>query len=335
MQIFDEGVEMGYWQQGKHRRAGAAKLRRMLLNKMYCGKPCGKYNTEYPKIVDEETIDAFEKEMKTRKFLPKAHQDNIYYSKGLLRDEITETALLGDRNHVRYTATHANKVYGVNINVADSIVWHCAIQQKYISLSNQKGNQKEEITKNAEDISKKILNLQQKINDIDKQMDRNYNAYIKGRIKEDVYEDNDDLFNAEKKRIQNRQNELEKKIVELSALMDEVEKQEEIDVDVYQFMNAIQDDEERKKIIDEMITKYTVRHIRPKEYIFKVWNKYSEKPDVFVYISSTSKHKKLYEVFDYNVEFMVDYTDTAEDEVRQGNFIECEDIIEERFKKMY
>lgn len=336
MQIFEEGVELGYWKTLKQRRAGASKIRRILLNKMYCGKPCGKYNVKYPAIVDEDKINKAAKMMKARKYLPKVQQENIYYSKSILKDETSNTVLLGDKNHVRYFAANAQIKYGINLNIADSIIWHVAIWSKWEIATTAPKDKTKDIEESIREVETRMLTLQKKIDeDITPQMNRNYKLFIKGRISNTQYDDTDDLLKAEKARVEKRMNELKKRLADLDNLYNEVLKQEQLDIDVMTYRNAIEDDAERKKIIDETITKYTVNRFRPNHFIFKVWSITSEKPHVFIYISTTSaKNRQLYYVLDKYAEHATDFTGTPQDNVNEGIFYDYSDIIIERFKKL-
>ena len=56
-QIFDEGYELGYWENMKTRPNKAGKIRRILMNYAYAGKPLESGMT-YPPIVDIEDVDA-------------------------------------------------------------------------------------------------------------------------------------------------------------------------------------------------------------------------------------------------------------------------------------
>ncbi len=295
-QIYNEGVELGYWASQKSRTGGASKIRHILLNKQYCGKPYGKFSLTYPIIIDEDKIDAATKLMSEKKKGEKVYTSNIYYAKSILRDEETNTILIADRNHIKYTAANANTKYGVNMNVADTLIWKSAIQTKFQLLSYSDDNAIEETKNTLSEVSTKIVNLSNYIDrEINPQMDRNYNAYIKGRISEETFEIKDDDFKKQLESTRKKIQALEKREIELSNVLAELTQKETNDIDITT-LEDIKDDKQRKEIIDECIENMTVRKINDNWYLFKVYNKISNEADIYLYIPHGGTKTELYEV---------------------------------------
>jgi len=332
-QIYNEGVELGYWSKIAGRSGGASKVRHLLIDKKYCGKPNerSKYGMTYPVIIDEEKIDAAIELLSKKKVGgAKTFQKNIYYAKSILRDEKSNTVMIADRNHIKYTASNAKNKYGVNMNVADSLIWLSAFQAKWVLVS-KKDDSTKEITRNSiDEVVTKIENLTNTINnEIQPQIDRNYNAYIKSRISEDIYEDRDDELKKQYESTRKKIQELEKREIELGNILCELERKEQVDVEIESFRD-IEDNRQRKEIIDEVITNMTVNKIRDNWYVFKVYNVLGE-TDTYLYVAHSGKKTELYEVLGNTNDVIDDFIGTTKEGVDNQILVDILSELQIRF----
>lgn len=292
-QIYNEGLEFGYWNAVKGRSGGASKICQILKNKVYCGQTPkqNKYDTNYPIIISEEKIDKAIALMHERKYKSKVYQKNIYYAKGIIRDEESNTCLIADRNHVRYFTANANQIYAVSLNVIDSLIWRSAKDEK--ATKNNYDTQKEidGAKETLSEIEIKIATFEKQLREIDKKSERNYSAYIDGRISNELYTEKDDSINAERKKVQKRKNEEEMKKAELLNVLENLEKKNKAisEKDIYNNLANLKDDNLRVEIIKETISNMTVKKLSDNNFLFKVYNRYGKLIDKYLYIANRSK----------------------------------------------
>lgn len=340
-QIFKEGFDLGYWGWLENRATQANKIRAIMRNKKYAGI-CEEDSLQYPPIVSEDEIDEAINKMKERRNKPtKILTNNIYYCKGILRDEPSNTALIVDRNHVRYRAKNVNTVYGLNINICDSLIWQTAYECKWNLMSVQDDSQKEEAMKQMEDISTKIIHLKGYIEkELSPKYTKAYNAYInsKGRITLEMYNDTISTIEKEQKALEREIQGLEKRETELSTLLQELDKKDKINTSIYT-IREISDDKLRMEIINECITNMTINKISEKIYVIKVHSLMATSPNVYVYYHRSPNKNHTYWITgtreigtrledNFNIEEIDDY-------INEGLMIEISDSIEKRYIRIY
>ena len=235
-EIFLEGVEFGYWKNLTSRTSKANKVRVYLKNYAYAGVP-QKGGITYPKIVGVEEVEAAIKLMNEKVNKPtKSLMNNIYYCKGILKDEETNTCLIVDRNHVRYKATNAKHLYGLNLNICDSLIWKTALGAKWILMSKNDDTQEKEAQKQMKDIAAKIVNLRNILDkDVSQKFTKAYEAYInsRGRITLEHYNETIDELEREQKKIEKQIELLEQRETELSNVLVELSRKEKRDINLY------------------------------------------------------------------------------------------------------
>lgn len=340
-QIYLEGFDLGYWDWIEKRAAQANKIRTILRNRCYAGV-CKEGCLQYPPIVDIEDVETARKRMQERVCKPiKSLLSNIYYCKGILRDEETETALVVDRNHVRYKAPNAKHLYGINLNVCDSLIWQTAYECKWNLMSTQDDSQKTEAMNQMQEISTKIINLKTYVEkEIQPKYTKAYNAYInsKGRITLDMYNDTISVIEKEQKQIEKQIQGLEQRETELSTLLQEFNKKEKVNTSIYT-IKEIKDDKLRMEIINECITGMTIKKTTETLYVIKVHSLMYTSPNVYVHYhhSPTKTYTywitgtrqigtRLEDEFDIN---------QIHDYIKEGLMIEVTDDIEQRYKREF
>ena len=330
-QIFDEGYELGYWENMKTRPNKAGKIRRILMNYAYAGKPLESGMT-YPPIVDVEDVDAAIKLMNERRLKPnKIYQDNIYYAKGIIREDPSGTVMNVDANHLRYYATNAESRISINLNVADYLVWRTAFECKWNLMTvNDVDSQIEATREKLKEVSQKTANLiNERDNEIKPKYKKAYDSYIdsKGRITQDMYNDTLDGIEKAEKALNKKIEALNKRETELYALLDELNSKKAIDLSIYTIKD-IKDDNQRMDIIKECITGMTVRKINNIYYV-KVDHKMFTSPNEYIYIPHGGSKTELYlKVGKFTLE---DFD--AATRLKNMEILDISDELEIRYKK--
>ena len=332
-EIFLEGMERGYWKHLASRTSKANKVRVFLCNYAYAGVP-QKGGIVYPKIVDVEDVKKAIEIMNARVNKPtKSLMKNIYYCKGILRDEETNTCLIVDRNHVRYKATNAKHLYGINLNVCDSLLWATAWETKWILMSTNDDSQEKNVQLQMEENAKKIKNLYEYIDeDLSLKFTKAYKGYInsKGQITSEQYKETVNELAEEKKGVENQINALKKKEAELSNILMELSRKEKMDISLYS-IKEIKDDKLRMEIINECITNMTITKKNSKMYIIKVSSVLFPHPNVYIHIHNSPTKTYTYSVVG---EVNFDNLDIIKEENEQ-TIIDISSEIEIRYKRIY
>ena len=296
-QIYDEGVALGYWADNNKPRNRGGKIRAMLVNKEYCGKPT-KLGQIYPILIDEDTIDRAIDQLNKNFSGEKKYLKNIYYCKGKIFDEHTGYSLTVDFNHMKYMSQSLENAYNANLNICDWLCWRVAAFVKWNMLTMDDDTQIEGVKEQITEIGIKITTLKEQIEkDIEPQYSKAYDAFVKskGRITIDMYEMTINELDREQNKQQKKINELEKRESELANILQQLENKEKRDVSIYDIKD-ITDDQQRKEIIDEVIEKITIRREDKKKLIISVFYPLYTSPTVFEYIQHGGTKKEIYEI---------------------------------------
>lgn len=336
-EIFDEGVAMGYWNDLSERTSKANHIRIMLKNYCYAGA-ANNSGLVYPAIVNKEDVDAAIELMQTKMNKPKSYIRHAYLCKGYIRDIDTGYSMIADRWHVKYCLKQDNVTrYGVNINIADTLIWRTAYECKWNLLTHADEGQEAVIMSQMEELNTKIVNLYNYIDKvIQPKYTKAYEGYVngKGGVTEQMYSNTIENLNREKNEYQNKLNILEKRERELNAVLNELKHKEKIDVDILS-LKAITDDNQRKEIIKECITDMTVEKIDRRKYIIKVHSHMFTSPNVYLYIPLGGR-TDLYEVIlkDNELGILKDESN-YKGLLKERQLLPIEDEIEMRFVRGY
>lgn len=332
-QIFNEGAELGYWENLKTRENKANKARKILMNYAYAGIE-QKNGIIYPPIVDKEEVDKAITIMKERAVKPnKLFTNNIYYCKSILKNEIDRKVLVVDRNHVRYKTVNSETRYSISLNVCDSLIWQTAFEVKWNLMSGADDSQKEETVRQLKEVSTKIVNLKKYIEDeLSPKFAKAYNAYInsKGRITDDMYNATISELSTEQVKTEKKIQELEKRENELSSLLNELGKREKRDVSIYT-VKGITDDKQRLEIIKECITDMTINKVKDNMFMIKVHHLLTTSPNEYIHIHATPTKKRTYWLVG---EVDIDNFNPVQ-EIEEGNIIDITESIERRFERVH
>lgn len=324
-EIYEEGVELGYWENRQENTSKSNHIRNILINYCYAGGE-NKGGLRYPPIVNKEDVDAAIELMHTKKVMPKNNNRADYLCKGILKDETSGYTLRAKKWHCRYSILqNIDNAFGVNMNVADTLIWRTAMEVKWNLITHADSTQKEKIEAELNNIEDKILNLKDYIEkNIQPKYTKAYDAYVngKGRITQDMYNNTISNLDAEHKQFTQKVEALEKRQIELLAVYNELMHKEKRDVSIYS-IKEISDDKQRLEIIKECITNMTVKALGHKQYIFKVHHKLATSPTMYLYVNK-GQTTHLYLI---NGEFDIDNIKQALEECK---LIDITDEIEYR-----
>lgn len=333
-QIFEEGVDLGYWKNLNTRSSKTNHIRFYLANYAYAGRTT-KGGLTYPAIVEEWEIDKAIGIMAAKRNLPK-HTRHEYLCKSIIKDETTEKAMIADFSHLKYVLRNENdkSVYGVNINVCDSLIWMTAFETKWNLLSHADDNQIDATKKQMAEVSAKIANLKSYVeSEISPKYTKAYNAYInsRGRITETMYNNTINDLDAEHKTVTKKIETLEKRETELFNVLNELENKEKRDISIYT-LKEIADDTQRREIIEECVTDMTVKKVDTRKYIINVFHVLPTSPNTYIYIPLGGSNKVYHVIGD------VDDLENLniENALTEGRIIDVTSEIEKRFgRKRY
>lgn len=332
LEIFDEGVALGYWEDLKERTSKTNHIRIILKNYCYSGKP-NNSGLVYPSIVDKEDVDSAIRMMASKQNKPKSYIRNTYLCKGFIKDETTGYSMLADKWHVKYCLKQDSieEPYGLNMNVADTLIWRTAFECKWNLLSNADDGQEGLIKEQLTEISDKIVNLKNYIeNKIKPRYSKAYDAYVNGhgRITNEMYENTISNLDIEHKGYQRKIEALEKRETELYRVLEELQQKEKRDISIYS-LKEIKDDKQRLEIIKECITRMTVKKVGWRKYIIKVHSLMVTSPNIYYYVNRGSVNE-LYWVCG-KIDSLTEIN--VSEGLENGSLIPIEDEIEQRFTR--
>jgi len=236
-------------------KGASARLASILSNLAYSGRIA-----KYPMIVTQEVQDAVIAKMKSNKNLSKSGRQNIYLGKHLLVDE-TGGRLVGNGGQCHYrTFQRGVPCTNVNINAADSILWHCAISLQVNYLASNILEMKGKYDKDIERLTKQIETQEKKLEELHKQQALAFKQLINGKVQEDVYEQTADDLKEREHSITSRITEYQTEISRIQKLQDTMQESTTLSEKVDD-IKTITDDVQRKEIIDSMIEKAIVRKV--------------------------------------------------------------------------
>lgn len=328
VQIYDEGVELGYFKPLTSRSSKCNRIRYILSNYAYTGEATER-DIVYPGIVDHNTVETAIQRMSEAQNKPKSKTKYSYLCKGYIKDKKTGYVMKSDISHVRYMSMIDNDIiFTVNMNICDSIIWRSAYQAKWISLSTTDSVSEGKIKKQLNEISNKITNLNEIIDDIQKRSERAYTAFVggKGRISPELYEKTVRGLENEQNEALNKIHKYQQRELELFGLLNELQTKEKRDIEI-RSVAEIKDDTQRIEIIKEVVRNMTVEH-KNMRYLIEIETIMPDK-DLYLYDFKGGK-KKVYYVCDNEIDpFTIDICKGVDSQV----LIDVSDEIELRFTR--
>lgn len=229
----------------------------MLQNFAYCGDTSYRKNQtlpfRYPQILPKELIEQAIEKLKNGRVCPRT-TNNVYYCKGLLKNE----------NGYSFQVDIASVIYfikepwqQINLNVLDSVIWALTKFIIYpIYLLNQTSEQIDELKNQIKVNNEKIQTQTSRIDQINNEMKRLKNLYVKGVIDDDEF---DEIYSKQEKELKNINVMIESLKYSNIQLQEIIESQpSNKEVSINEIIN-LKDDIQRKKIIDKCINKIVVK----------------------------------------------------------------------------
>ena len=315
-QLFNKGVELGYWNNLSSNTSKANRIRQILKNYYYCGEPT-QSGFVYPKLVEKEEIDKAIELMKEARNKPKTQTKVIGLAKGKIKDAKSGYTLLYDGNHLKYCVKdRAKKIQSASLNIVDFLVWKEASRVKWNILANKNDNTKNAVGHELEQIDDRIYNLQQIVEkEITPKFNRLYKAYVNtNRISDEDYERDSKAIEKEEKKYKKQIESLEQRKVELKAVLADLANTE--DVNPHTIME-ITDHQHQKEIVDEVIDKITVERTELGQEI-KIYNKIESEPQVYINKTKTN-HTVIYWLINNKDNEVLDISDEYKPRYKREN----------------
>lgn len=276
--IWDECYNRGYFAY-RSRTRGKNYICSILSQPAYCGREGYRTKTKYKGIISEKLFDEVQTAKKGRILKPKTTSKFVAYGRSIVKyvtDEGKECAMcIGhSRNSYRTNPGVMQPSVNINMNVIDYIIWKETIML-YTQFLVKQGEQTFKQFQNEKSvIEQKIKATKQKIKSLKSQKERKGDRYDLGELTLERYKSDVKALNAEIKKEEETYNSLlesETRILkQLKGLGDD--RWAKVD---YKSIESITDDNERKTIIDTIIssvevTQNGVTELGDKKYKIKI-----------------------------------------------------------------
>jgi DNA invertase Pin-like site-specific DNA recombinase len=282
-----------------HHTGGVNFIRNVLQNEAYKGGQSNKTKKmpfNYPPIVSEELWEKANAQMKEN---CKCYHStkHILYSKGLVECECGYK-MIGNVNLTSYRCHNGCGKF-VNLNILEYIAWTEAKAAKAEMMGIDCEKNKDLFTQQIADNESKIKTINEQIIKLDGKLSRAYKGYVMGGISENDYQDIVKTIDKERKEFLTTIKNLQDSILTLSEL---INKQNGFNIGIaYGGVQAITDDNERRKIVKETIDKIIVSDYKDGKLITVIGKDNMKMVGDYVfnqYYYVGSRYPKTYLVFD-------------------------------------
>lgn len=293
--IYEKGVELGYWSNNPLKSSRCSKIRQILMNYAYCGEPT-KSGFVYPKLIEREEIDKAIYLMSQAQSKAKTISKTIALAKGKIFDKETNYALQYDGNHLKYFKRNdrTGKLISAALNIIDFCVWKEASRIKWNILSTKDDTTRFNVGNELDQIDDRIYNIQQIIDvEVNERFEKLYKAYVnsRGRITDEQYNSDVKKIEKEEKKYKDQIESLQQRKAELTAILNDLNNKEGNLLDPTEIMN-ITDYQHQKEIVDEVIDRIEITRNEMGQLI-TIYNKYETKPQEFLNKTKTN-HIEIY-----------------------------------------
>ena len=293
---------------------GVNFIRNIIVNPAYKG---GRSKTNkviefhYPAIIDEGLWLKANLKIRKRCNKPLYNTKHILYAKGLVKCKCGYTMTGNVDALLNYRCNNGCKRV-VNLNVIEHIAWEEAKQFKIRQVEAEPELNKERYQSMIQLNDTKIASINEQIKQSDAKLSRAYKGYVNGGTNETDYNDIVKMITKERHKLEETKVNLE---VNNANLSDMIRRQDELDTDtIFGGLVAITDDNERRKIVQEVISKIVVSDHEDGMLITVIgkngevgFNKYLYKPSTrpktyWVYEDFFTKELKVYKEITNEVE---------------------------------
>lgn len=232
---------------------GVNFVRNIIINEAYKGgrsKTNKVYEFHYPPIVDAKLWEKANSEMKERCNKPLYNSKNILYAKGLVKCDCGYTMTGNVDALLNYRCNNGCKRV-INLNVIEHIAWSEAKEFKIRQIEAEPEQNKRRYGELIADNQKKIDAIVKQIARLDVSLSKAYNGYVFGGASENDYKNTVAKISKERNALESTKVSLESANTRLSEL---IRREDELDTGtIFGSLVAITDDEERKKLVQEVI----------------------------------------------------------------------------------
>lgn len=277
--------------------SGQMKVRDILANPAYKGGYSYKDKNKslvYPPIVDEDT---FAKAQAMLAKNVKKHTKNVYYGKGLIRSGHDDYALVPISGVCQYVNKNGQVQMNININAVETAIW--SETKLLMSLKKEIEHYTTPVEYEAyiSENNAKIDSIKALLEEVEDRQRKAFNMYINGKVSESIY---DEQMAVIEKDIAQWNKDIAQLESENKRLQMENEEYNDQTVFDPRKLDEIEDDSERKNIIDSLIEKVVVVKEDNKYYMYiiprdaKVKKLYETMKRYYAYFYSNAKKHLIY-----------------------------------------
>lgn len=237
---------------------GVNFIRNIIVNEAYKG---GRSKTNkiiefhYPAIVSEELWQKANLKIEKKCYKPLYNTKHILYAKGLVKCDCGYTMIGNVDALLNYRCNNGCKRV-INLNVIEHIAWEEAKQFKIRQIEAEPEQNKKKYQSMIHNNDTKITAITEQITQLDAKLSRAYKGYVNGGINESDYNETVKRITKERHKLEASKTSLE---VTNTNLNDMIRRQDELDTfTIFGGLVAISDDNERRKIVQEVIEKLVV-----------------------------------------------------------------------------
>lgn len=166
-----------------NKRSAASWIKFMLTNYGYCGESDF---VKYPVVIPKECIDKAKEKARNQARLPRETQ-NIYYCKSLLYNIDHKKTYVANRTDAKYCIRDPH--HQLDINLMDSFIWDLTKNNYYpLYIRIHDTNVNKELDNELSIIEMKLTTINNKIEQLSKELTKLNDLYIKERLSENEYE---------------------------------------------------------------------------------------------------------------------------------------------------
>lgn len=319
--VYKELVVKGIFKE-KKRNAAKNTIRRILENNAYYGdysRDDKTNNIKYPPIIDKELWDKTQSLILSKVKKSKTHHKYIYYGKGLVRLMNSGKIMVSQITNSCYK-TFDDVQASININAVDSIIWKTVGEIEIIIIGTQSNRQKINYTKQIKENKRKIENIDVLLEKIYTRRKKAFKLYMDNRVSDDIYNEEMALIMKDETAWEKEKALLQSEIQRYIMMGNE---QVEKPIMTQKRLKNL-NDEERKKLIDEIIKEvqvtknvdnsFDIKVIPSDKYVEDTYNELYGNPKYHYYVRGGVMH-------------IIEKSDIIE--------IEISDIINKRIKPIY
>ena len=296
MTIYRELVENGTWSRLSHEKHGQDKIRQILSNTAYSGKPTN--DLHYMAIVSDELQKAAIDKMHKAKSQPKYNHKYTYYAKSLVKCTCGHT-MIPSLNANCYVCPICRR--HISINPLDYIAWNEATTIKSLKMNQDTTTERENAQASISLNIKKIETIEKRLTELDELEEETVSAalLISNKERRQQFMDRkSSQLKEERKNLTNTLLKLKQDNKQLESLVDNASERNPTASAMY--LASVDDDKDRKAIINECIERMEIEQVDDVHIKVKViptltnYNYSTEYPMYYVYDKTKKTYPSLY-----------------------------------------